>query len=452
VLSDVKASHSVLRDLITLRDLNTRIAQVGAIAAKQNQMVLAEVEAALAAEDSVPRWEVSGQPAVQSVSDRMHERAQERLGASFSTYSRLKVEAAARRLADEIATRFVFPPDSSRTSFIRAAIGAWARATDVWSAPDTERLTAWLRPVDLPYRERRLHFLLAGINQLYAVAGGEPGRPALADLNGLKAQAWDLLDRLRTVPGDVVGAVPDEWVAFLDKPRINEHVLDDPQDFARRHGPDFEQLFSSYSAALEEALGDGSTPLWTAFQETTQKWDDTYRHALLSRYLGFPLWDGLIFPTIALSELPQFTPIGVAQFSPQAARAMVDPEGEKLKGIPVHHFAGFFDARWRENDYLWGRLDGVELILRTLYGAGSPAPSAAATAPPPSAAAAVQSAGGAVLLNGLRAVLDSESGLTRIQEKLQSLRAQVEDLAVLPSSERAGAGGQPGTRAARAAS
>jgi patatin-related protein len=429
VVSDVKASHSVLRDLLALRDLNTRIAQVGAIAHKQDETVLGEVEAALAAGGDGPSWELSGQPAVQAVSDRMHERAQARLGAGFPTYCRLKVEAAARRLADEIATRFVFPADSSRTSFIRAALGAWARGTDVWAAPDTASLTAWLRPVDLPYRERRLHFLLAGINELYGAVGSDPDRPQLADLNGLKAEAWNLLDQLRSAPGEVVGAVPASSVAFLDKPGIKNHLLDDPREFARTHKDEFEALFTAYSAALEAALGDGSTPLWTAYQKATQKWDDTHRHALLSRYLGFPLWDGLIFPTIALSEIPQFTPIGVAQFSPEAATALVTPDGtDKLKGTPMHHFAGFAEAKWRENDYLWGRLDGVELILRTLYDAGSPTPAAAATTPPVSVAAAVQSAGGAVLRAGLRAALDSESGLQRIKDIRAALLGQLDEL------------------------
>jgi hypothetical protein len=48
----------------------------------------------------------------------------------------------------------------------------------------------------------------------------------------------------------------------------------------------------------------------------------------------------------------------------------VVPGGEhktaKLKGIPLHHFAAFLNVASRENDYVWGRLDGAEMILRTL--------------------------------------------------------------------------------------
>ncbi len=38
----------------------------------------------------------------------------------------------------------------------------------------------------------------------------------------------------------------------------------------------------------------------------------------------------------------------------------------KLAGIKLGHFAGFLKRSWRANDWLWGRLDGVEHMLRVL--------------------------------------------------------------------------------------
>jgi len=35
-------------------------------------------------------------------------------------------------------------------------------------------------------------------------------------------------------------------------------------------------------------------------------------------------------------------------------------------GTGFHHFAAFFDKAFRENDYLWGRLDGTERLLSLL--------------------------------------------------------------------------------------
>jgi hypothetical protein len=366
---------------------------------------------------------VSGQAEVQRLSDEVHARTRELLGASLPSYCRLKVEAAARRLADEVAARFVYPPDSSRTSFVRAAIGAWARGTDEWTDPDPTRLLQMLGPVDLPYRERRLLFLLAGINELYPAVGAGAGGPTRADLDGLKARAWDFLAELRSLPGRVIERM-DVETGFLSSTSIDPLLLASPEQFAEQHAEDFVQLFKVYREALTSALGDGSAPLWEAFQEGTSSWPERDRRGLLSRYLGFPLWDGLIFPTVALSGLPQFTPIGVTQFSPRTAAALPTPEGGKLRGTSLHHFAAFLKPEWRENDYLWGRLDGVELILRTLRDAGSATPPAEATTAPPSPDA-VRSAGGPILASGLRAVLDAESELTRIAPTRQRLAEQV---------------------------
>ncbi len=139
---------------------------------------------------------------------------------------------------------------------------------------------------------------------------------------------------------------------------------------------------------------------------------------------GTARWDALIFPTIALSELPQFTPIGVTQFSPVAAGALRPPDGAKLKGTSWHHFGGFLAADWRENDYLWGRLDGAELILRTLRAAGHPEvpePSTAGLLTPEEAAAAA----GPRLGLALGRILDAEADPRRVTPLRDILRKQV---------------------------
>ena len=38
----------------------------------------------------------------------------------------------------------------------------------------------------------------------------------------------------------------------------------------------------------------------------------------------------------------------------------------KLAGVKLSHFAGFLKRSWRANDWLWGRLDGVEHVLRAI--------------------------------------------------------------------------------------
>jgi patatin-related protein len=42
------------------------------------------------------------------------------------------------------------------------------------------------------------------------------------------------------------------------------------------------------------------------------------------------------------------------------------PPERKLAGLQVHHFGSFYKRSWRANDWMWGRLDGSDRIVRTL--------------------------------------------------------------------------------------
>jgi len=375
------------------------------------------------AETALPAGQVT-QAAFQPVSDAVHRKAAERLGADYPTYVRLKLEATVRRLADQVALRFAYPSGARRESFLRAAAGAWVRSLPQWAADDPAGMIDLLKQTDLPYRERRLFFLLAGINALYPRAGAAAGDPERAQLDALKGKVWDLLQKQRDVAQRVVH-VPE--ADFLDPGALDENRIADPAAFAADHAKAFHELFAAYGQALERDLGDGSSVLWVDFEEQARGWDERHRRALLDRYLAFPFWDGLIFPTVALADLPQFTPIGVAQFSPLTARALT-LDGAKLKGLALFHFAGFVKPEWRQNDYLWGRLDGVELNLRTLYDAGSDHPAPSRTTQPASVEEAVRTAGGPVLQQGLRAVLAAETDLTGVPGLRQKLGDQVEEL------------------------
>ncbi len=215
----MKGSHSILRDLEDLRDLNVRVAQLGAIAAQQMDQVSAAIDEAWTQATGSPNqpWSIDDPDDVRRLADSMYAQAREFAGAAFTTYCRLKVEAAGERLADEIVARFVYPPGSGRTTFIRAALAAWARGRIEWREPDPSRLLQMLGPVDVPYRERRLMFILAGINALYSVADSGPHSPRRTELDALKAKAWELLDDLHAAPRDAVGAVTDSSGRLLGR-------------------------------------------------------------------------------------------------------------------------------------------------------------------------------------------------------------------------------------------
>jgi hypothetical protein len=81
-------------------------------------------------------------------------------------------------------------------------------------------------------------------------------------------------------------------------------------------------------------------------------------------------------------------------------------------GTSIRHFGAFFEKPWRENDYLWGGLDGAEVAMR-LLGRQS--------------GAAVDITG--YLRSALTAILTTEQAcLGQIGPVCRALAAQVQDL------------------------
>jgi hypothetical protein len=58
--------------------------------------------------------------------------------------------------------------------------------------------------------------------------------------------------------------------------------------------------------------------------------------------------------------------------SPYEARVLKTPPAQKVQGKRLMHFWAFFDRTARENDYLWGRLDGAAHLIGILLGKDHP--------------------------------------------------------------------------------
>jgi patatin-related protein len=442
-LSTVRGSHPILEELTKLRDMNWRIAAVQAIAEQQERYVEERtndiLKQMLSSEEPVARLAhatttelveeltaTSGLPpdgVIRDVSDRVYDSAQNSLGATWSTYQRLKFEAVLNRLADEINESLGHPKPSAKAGFVAATLIAWARQHPAWQHGNTKALGELLRDSDMPYRERRLVFILARINDLYGM--DEEARPPVGDIDALKAKVWSMIAEIRAGTVAAVGLIRLGGALDLLNLSDTTAVVTNPEAFAQAKKDELQRIFDQYADNVK-SLSDDSAELLATFRAHTTEWTSAgARDSLLNRYLGFALWDGILFPTISLSELPQLSGIPVAQFSPTNATALTPPpdkggtNGVKLKGIPVHHFAAFFQAKYRENDYLWGRLDGAELILRMLSDVASKHASQPIAAPgqnPPH------------LADALKAVLDTEQDLGRVKTLRAHLTKQVEAL------------------------
>jgi len=347
-----------------LRDMNLLIAEVGRIAELQMSEVLPIL-------DDTGTDTAADYATVLLTADQVRRKAKDASGLEYATYGRLKAAAVADPVAAAVARHFRYPDKSNEEYFVAAVLDAWIRSQRSWLDGNPVTLEHALGAVDLPFRVRRGQFILQGINALFPLADRHPA-PSRRDLAALKAACWRMLADVNEMAGRALAAVGGE-LAVLGPQAISDDIaVTDPQQYALAHDAELTALFAAYSGQLRQLSVGSSHGFWESFRAETAEWDPQTRRELACRYLAFPIWDALIFPIIALARLPQLTPVGVTRFSPLDASRLtpVDETGaelpHKLRGTALAHFGGFFDKEWRENDYLWGRLDGAELVLRLL--------------------------------------------------------------------------------------
>lgn len=356
--------HTSLIDTLNeLRDMNSSIAEIGAVTRSQMAHVLDEMRQI----QVDTRTDYAGMVAK---GPQIRTRAMELAGLGYGAYCRLRADAVALEIAAALAVKLGFPPRSNKNTFVVSVITSWLRAKQEWGATDPVTLEAELGAVDTPFRLRRANFILQGINDLFAAENLPAGR--LEQLAALKSACWDLIEKLQGFVDDATSnpAVLEQAKTLMGTDALTDGIAtSDPATFAATNTPALNALFNAYRDNLKSE--GSSQALWNTFKASTQGWTDGADIELASRYLLFPIWDATIFPIVALASLPQLSPIHVQRFSPLDAVTLNPPEqpdfgSHKLRGTTIDHFGGFFEEAWRENDYLWGRLDGIDLIFGLL--------------------------------------------------------------------------------------
>jgi hypothetical protein len=90
------------------------------------------------------------------------------------------------------------------------------------------------------------------------------------------------------------------------------------------------------------------------------------RSFVRNQYHNFEKYDSAAYPITFGTDVDDNGPISIHRISPDDAKAREDDvlKGrQKLKGQALGSFGGFLDKTWRENDILWGRLDGAERLI-----------------------------------------------------------------------------------------
>jgi hypothetical protein len=93
------------------------------------------------------------------------------------------------------------------------------------------------------------------------------------------------------------------------------------------------------------------------------------RQCLQNYFQNYDDYDMIIFPMLYETEVGELALVDVFRVSPEDANALIDERStkcRKLAGTALGHFGAFLEKRWRENDIMWGQLDGAERIIASV--------------------------------------------------------------------------------------
>ena len=112
-------------------------------------------------------------------------------------------------------------------------------------------------------------------------------------------------------------------------------------------------------------------------QSLNQDYVRAIRNYLRPFYRHFDFYDQISFPILYNTDVGEADAVEVIRISPEDATSLIDEKEErrnstdgkprrKLAGTALYNFGAFLDRVWRQNDIMWGRLDGAERLITAL--------------------------------------------------------------------------------------
>ncbi len=269
--------------------------------------------------------------------------AAERAGFTFQAYAQVKLAGIVSGLAETIlaaAPELMLPnPDPIAD---RLAASLTTQGLDqIGSARGGASSAAidFFRDHDLGFRIRRLRLLARRLSE---------------DWDDIDAAAPEARENARNVVYQALSLYFDRETSGAlgaDFGTVAREVMEDPElvlsTIANRR-----QLAATdvvVDALLVEALASVPPEL---------------KRRILLTYLGFPFYDMVTLPLLRGEGTNEFEPAKVGRISPDDCTSIrAGGTASMLRGTEFYNFGAFFSRAYRENDYVWGRLHGVERMM-----------------------------------------------------------------------------------------
>jgi patatin-related protein len=311
-------------------------------------------------------------------SERIHESARSLATLTYPTYVRLKILSAVDAFAAAAILACDYTEGSNQAFLVRALLRQWARRRQLFEHEDapTPAQLQFVRDFDLDYAQRRLQFVVAGVSWLYRDLAAE-GSPTRQQLDVLKERLNEAVAKLewlssgRGLAAEMLGRVR----GCFGEERLGEYLSQqgfDTEPFLDVHGSELDDLSDALRTFLDDELRTFTPDLYRDLLALTSTWQasdatNKIRHDLVVRYLAFPIWDVLLYPLEAYTDVGERDEVRVARMSPVDSELLKPPaRRRKILGADLGHAYAFFSREARENDYLWGRLDAAERLVRLL--------------------------------------------------------------------------------------
>jgi patatin-related protein len=374
-LTGLPRSEPILDDLVEVGALNERVRRIRDIIETSWDTIDARVREIAGPLEAVPKD--PNDPKLTAIRKATSDEARRSAGFSYATYVRLKISGVVDQYAETACLICDLPPDSTHALIARSALRRWAERRGLFeqSIEPTKEQTDFLLNFDLAYSERRLRFVIDGLSHLYAKAGTE-GYPERAQIDEAKGRLWEAVGTLRDADSgkDFDETLRGRFDACFAVDAMREFMQQegfDADTYAERHRAQFDALETALRDHFKQRLSGFSADLYTSLLTLSEGWNDERRWDLLVRYLGFPFWDVLLYPIQALSDVGERDHVEIVRLSPRDSHRIPvegDPNQKKLVGAHQGHFGAFLSRVGREQDYLWGRLDGAERLIGMLLG------------------------------------------------------------------------------------
>ena len=386
-LSDLPRNEPISDELGFIAGFNERVRRMRAIVASARPQI-ARLVTALADSD-VEREFTVGQ--IHAWREAANARAAQDAGFAYQGYVRLKLDSVRAYVAHLIARICGLRELSPEALAISAIVEAWAENRGIVYSEDaappsdqsgeTNSLPVWVKfllAFDVEFRKRRLSFLIQGQNRLYAtLADAGTAADPTGQVDALKRDFYHCLDRLRRYekPEFHSAATQAGLQALFSAPLTAEQagsIGSYAQAFAAANEATLCGLIDGLAAEIDLDAATHDVDLLLARLDPA-KWHPNARREVLVNYIGFPFWDVLTFSVTSGRDLGELDEIRIDRISPEDAGTLRrGPAAGMLMGTAFMHFGAFFSRAFRENDYLWGRLDAVDRLIDIVCDSAGP--------------------------------------------------------------------------------